>query len=217
MKIKNFLWQLFLNVVLTKDNMVKRARPGNPKCYFCHKDETLQHLFFDCTVAKVVWGCIGHFLGTDTIPRSAWQYFIWIACLLRGRGVGVCVWSFSLDLGQFGVRKILCALRRSPSTVLKQWCSHLCSLIYAALGGAVQAGDATKHEGWGSWSDVRDCGAVEKNASQFVGWETSSYMSVLSLKLCRWCFSLDPAPWSGSLKRLGWLVGWTQRNSPGLL
>lgn len=99
LKIKIFLWQLFLNSVLTKDNMVKRAWPGNAMCLFCHKDETLVPLFFDCTVAKCVWGCIAYTLGTDFIPQSLWQYFVWVRRFLPGlktifvEGLGAVCWA----------------------------------------------------------------------------------------------------------------------------
>jgi hypothetical protein len=44
------------NVLLTKDNMVKRKWTGNPICMFCNQTETANHLFFQCCVARYVWG-----------------------------------------------------------------------------------------------------------------------------------------------------------------
>uniref|UniRef100_A0A452ZJW9 Reverse transcriptase zinc-binding domain-containing protein n=1 Tax=Aegilops tauschii subsp. strangulata TaxID=200361 RepID=A0A452ZJW9_AEGTS len=40
LKIKIFLWQLFQNAVLTRDNMRIRNWPGNPVCSFCTDIET---------------------------------------------------------------------------------------------------------------------------------------------------------------------------------
>ncbi|WVZ51083.1 hypothetical protein U9M48_002262 [Paspalum notatum var. saurae] len=52
LKIKIFLWYLRTEVILTKDNLAKRRWQGSTKCCFCHADETIQHLFFDCHLAR---------------------------------------------------------------------------------------------------------------------------------------------------------------------
>jgi len=53
-KIKIFTWLLEKNVVLTKDNMVKRNWLGDPSCAFCEQMETVDHLFFQCPVARCI-------------------------------------------------------------------------------------------------------------------------------------------------------------------
>ena len=58
LKIKIFLWYLQKGVTLTKDNLLKRRWKGGSKCCFCPKDETIQHLFFECHMAKFVWTAI---------------------------------------------------------------------------------------------------------------------------------------------------------------
>jgi hypothetical protein len=58
LKIKIFLWFLNNGVVLTKDNLVKRGWKGCTKCGFCAQQETVQHLFFDCQLARLVWSCV---------------------------------------------------------------------------------------------------------------------------------------------------------------
>ena len=58
LKIKIFLWQLFQNAVLTRDNLRKRNWPGNPVCSFCTNIETTNHLFFTCSLARTVWGSL---------------------------------------------------------------------------------------------------------------------------------------------------------------
>jgi hypothetical protein len=50
---------------------------GNPKCYFCHHDETVDHLFFTCSIAKVIWGVIARLLGANNIPTSLSQCWEW--------------------------------------------------------------------------------------------------------------------------------------------
>jgi hypothetical protein len=65
LKIKIFLWFLNNGVVLTKDNLVKRRWKGCTKCGFCAQQETVQHLFFDCPLARLVWGCVAVAFGIN--------------------------------------------------------------------------------------------------------------------------------------------------------
>jgi len=58
LKIKNFLWYLRQGVILTKDNLAKRNWQGNQQCCFCHENETIQHLFFDCQFMRMVWASV---------------------------------------------------------------------------------------------------------------------------------------------------------------
>ena len=48
LKIKIFLWYLRRGVILTKDNLAKWNWQGNQHGSFCHENETIQHLFFNC-------------------------------------------------------------------------------------------------------------------------------------------------------------------------
>jgi hypothetical protein len=58
LKIKICMWFLNKKVILTKDNPRKRNWQGNSKCCFCDKEETIQHLFFDFSLAKIIWRTI---------------------------------------------------------------------------------------------------------------------------------------------------------------
>ena len=58
LKIKIFLWYLSRGVILTKDNLVRRNWQGNQQCCFCHENETIQHLFFDCRFTRMLWAII---------------------------------------------------------------------------------------------------------------------------------------------------------------
>ena len=55
LKIKIFIWYLQKGVILTKDNLARRQWRGSIKCCFCSLDETIQHLFFDCQMARIIW------------------------------------------------------------------------------------------------------------------------------------------------------------------
>jgi hypothetical protein len=58
LKIKVFTWYLRRGVILTKDNLVKRNWHGSTKCMFCPHDETIKHLFFECSFARSIWSAI---------------------------------------------------------------------------------------------------------------------------------------------------------------
>jgi hypothetical protein len=49
-----FLWLLANNKLLTRDNLVKRQNVPDLNYGFCFENETCEHLFFDCVVAKVL-------------------------------------------------------------------------------------------------------------------------------------------------------------------
>jgi hypothetical protein len=68
------MWLLKNGVVLTKDNLVKRRWKGCTKCGFCAQQETVQHLFFDCPMARLVWGCVAVAFGINK-PTSVQHLF----------------------------------------------------------------------------------------------------------------------------------------------
>jgi hypothetical protein len=48
---------------MTRDNLKKRNLNKPETCVFCSCNESVQHLFFDCIVAKLVWNEIADFFG----------------------------------------------------------------------------------------------------------------------------------------------------------
>lgn len=55
LKIKIFMWFLDRQVILTKDNPKRRIWQGCTKCCFCGDEESIQHLFLHCWLAKILW------------------------------------------------------------------------------------------------------------------------------------------------------------------
>jgi len=53
-KIKIFIWFLIKGIILTKDDLLERNNKGDHRC-FCDNKKFIQHLFFDCQVARFVW------------------------------------------------------------------------------------------------------------------------------------------------------------------
>src|SRR3954470_19418924 len=48
---------------MTRDNLKKRHLNKPEDCVFCSEDESIDHLFFQCLVAKQVWNIISQFFG----------------------------------------------------------------------------------------------------------------------------------------------------------
>jgi hypothetical protein len=55
LKTKIFAWYLRKGVIFTKDNLAKCKWHMSQKCGFCHHDETIKHLFFQCKFARSIW------------------------------------------------------------------------------------------------------------------------------------------------------------------
>jgi hypothetical protein len=94
LKIKIFMWFLHHKVLLRKDNLIKRSWQGNKSCSFCHKDETIQHLFFECPFARIIWRII-HIMFGFSPPANVKNLFgNWLAGILKKDlihiRVGVC-------------------------------------------------------------------------------------------------------------------------------
>jgi hypothetical protein len=51
------------NKLLTRDNLVKRRRVDDLTCLFCGENESINHLFFQCIVAKRIWSLISEAVG----------------------------------------------------------------------------------------------------------------------------------------------------------
>jgi len=103
LKIKIFLWYLKRGVVLTKDNLLKRRWKGDSKCKFCGLEETIQHPFFNCWVARFVWNLL--IIAFNIIPpRSTTHMFgSWIRSFALGLrnqlmvGIAALCWALWLN------------------------------------------------------------------------------------------------------------------------
>jgi hypothetical protein len=68
LKIKIFMWFLYKKVILTKDNLAKQKWNGCKKCVFYDSEESINHLFFTCPFARLIWRIIQF---TFNIPPPA--------------------------------------------------------------------------------------------------------------------------------------------------
>jgi hypothetical protein len=78
-KIKVFLWLVLKNKILTKDNLKKEIGRVFLDCVFCGLLESINHLFFQCSIARFVWRIIQTALGLHSIPYNVEKIFCpWI-------------------------------------------------------------------------------------------------------------------------------------------
>jgi hypothetical protein len=46
--------------------------------FFCNTSESIEHLFFDCYMARYIWSLIAHAMGANCRPCSFEQFWIWV-------------------------------------------------------------------------------------------------------------------------------------------
>lgn len=124
-KIKNFLWLVVNNAILTKDNMIKRKWQGDPKCYFCSMDESVSHLLFQCNTTKAMWATFATCIGASDVPNSISQCWRWCEKWISGGkkfhtlGIAAIYWSI------WKARNKLCfegKLVKSPLSIICNAC-----------------------------------------------------------------------------------------------
>ena len=67
-KIQFFLGPVTHNKLLTRDNLVKRQNLSDLTCLFCSEEESINHLFFECVVAKEIWSSVQFLTEVDISP-----------------------------------------------------------------------------------------------------------------------------------------------------
>jgi hypothetical protein len=109
-KIKAFLWLIVHKKILTKDNLAKKSWRGNLDCVFCGLLESIDHLFFQCSVARFIWRIVQSALYLNSTPSSADDLFgPWINRFNKTEKI----WFFlvvELSFGRFGDLAMIVAL-----------------------------------------------------------------------------------------------------------
>jgi hypothetical protein len=58
---------------------LKKGWKGSDLCALCQKQETVDHIFFQCSLAYFVWSCLRQVFGRNNIPSSMEEMFCcWI-------------------------------------------------------------------------------------------------------------------------------------------
>lgn len=100
LKIRVFLWLVLRNSILTKDNPLRRGWHGSKLCQFCGREETVEHLFLSCPLAKYTWtvlACTFNFQWMPVTIQSllgGWlSQFPKSKCRLVIVGIAAVIWS----------------------------------------------------------------------------------------------------------------------------
>jgi hypothetical protein len=127
-KIKTFMWLVEQHAIFTKDNMVKRSWQGDPMRYFYEGPESVDHLFFKCPTAKVIWGAIAICFGQRIRPKSYEQFWKWIPNALPGEdkfylfGLAAICWAIWKCRNEICFEK---KLIKNPTVNLHSACSFM--------------------------------------------------------------------------------------------
>lgn len=70
MKIKFFMWQMLHNKLQVAENLIKRKWKGSICCCLCGMPESVNHVFFECHLARMCWGIIKEVFQLTETPRS---------------------------------------------------------------------------------------------------------------------------------------------------
>ena len=94
------MWFANRKVTLTKDNLAKSNWNGCKQCVFCQEDETVEHLFINCPLAKNIWRLI-HFTYSIAPPTNIANMFgNWLAGVdkkIKARiRIGVCAFIWTI-------------------------------------------------------------------------------------------------------------------------
>ena len=107
------MWYLKRGITLPKDNLLKRNWKGDGSCCFCSSAETIQHLFFDCHVAKSVWYALLFTFGIQPPVNFTHLLGSWLAGLTPNLrkpmlvGVVACCWAIWLTRNDAVFSKIM--------------------------------------------------------------------------------------------------------------
>ncbi|KAG8096770.1 hypothetical protein GUJ93_ZPchr0013g34670 [Zizania palustris] len=75
LKVKIFIWLMVKRRIQVGDQLRKINWKGDPTCKLCGLIETVDHLFFQCHVAKLLWVFVAETLGWKVAIHSGKNFF----------------------------------------------------------------------------------------------------------------------------------------------
>jgi hypothetical protein len=94
------MWFLHQRVLLTKDNLAKRNWQSSKTCCHCDQDKTIQHIFIECLLAKVVWRIVHMAFNLSPLKNITNLFSNWLAGMVKKERaqiqVSACVFLWSL-------------------------------------------------------------------------------------------------------------------------
>jgi len=131
------MWLIHQNAILIKDNLLKRKWKSDPKCCFCPENESFNHLFFECSMAKFVWSLVALVVGADCRSPTFAQFWVWVQKYMANGtkfhmvGLSAICWALWRARNNICLRKK--KIVRSPTEIICMASSFI--LFWAELQG----------------------------------------------------------------------------------
>jgi hypothetical protein len=100
MRVKTFIWLVLKKSILTKDVLSHRGGKCDLKCLFCGKNESIDHLLFQCPLARYMWNVVSCALGVSCQFKNVEEcLFVWLKQFSGHKkqmmlvGVAAVMWS----------------------------------------------------------------------------------------------------------------------------
>lgn len=127
-RVHVFLWLLSHNKILTRDNLSKRQHLADKTCLFCTEPETVNHLFFECVVSRLMFHEVADIIQKPEITSYEQMATYWL-CNERNGVVNMIttaliwtIWKFRNDLlFHHHVWMNIQVLWRKSLRLLKRW------------------------------------------------------------------------------------------------
>ena len=109
----------FKKSILTRDVLLKRGGACAKNCLFCGQDESIDHLFLHCPLARYVWNVVSVATGMKC-QFPCLQHFLtdWLGGF-EGKQMKKIQWELQRFFGGFGKLEIWLALKINGQT--NQW------------------------------------------------------------------------------------------------
>ncbi|KAK1682868.1 hypothetical protein QYE76_043716 [Lolium multiflorum] len=75
-KIKVFLWQLIRRRLPSGEQFAKRQGASNSLCSLCSDWEDCNHIFFSCSITRLMWAGVRKLLSCDWNPTGAGEFIV---------------------------------------------------------------------------------------------------------------------------------------------
>mgnify|MGYP006268343495 CR=1 FL=1 len=114
------MWFVHKQVILTKDSILTRRWVGSTRCCFCDHDETIQHLFIDSPLTKLLWRMIH--IAFNISPRVSIEslFGTWLAGVDHTTASHILIGIYALIWAIWNCRNDIIFNRQHIFTFLQQ-------------------------------------------------------------------------------------------------
>jgi hypothetical protein len=81
LKTKIFTWQLARGYLPSNGQILARGGPSDGKCALCGDEENVEHIFFQCDLAKFMWSGVQEMFSVNWNPCSRLEWFTILSTL----------------------------------------------------------------------------------------------------------------------------------------